>query len=418
MQRQGMIATMKSLTGNARACVLTEPLWGIPYYLCMAYASPYMAELGVSESQIGLIGTIYLIVAVIASFLSGLLTDKFGRRWTTFLCDLFIWSIPELLWAFSQNFAWFLVAAVLNGFMRITANSWGLLLVEDSDDEMVLKCNSLAQLMGLVSVVVMPFSGLAVGRFGLVPTMRVLYFLGFVLMTTKFIVLNCMAHETSIGVQRMKETKDQSILSMLLGCKDVYLHLLRDKRILLTMAMIAMFQIVSRLNEYFMSLYAIGSIGISKADWVWFAFVKSLITCACILIIMPRIRLSGFKRPLLWAWSIFILSQLLLMLAPGGAMGIAMLALCAVCEGIALFLISPIIDTMLVINADPALRARIYGLVYGTILLGAALFPWIAGVLSGITSRAPFVINVLAMCGAMALTVALSRARQEKEGAA
>ncbi|MDL2206187.1 MFS transporter [Eubacteriales bacterium OttesenSCG-928-N13] len=414
MKQKGMIATIRSLTGNARICILTEPLWGIPYNLCLPYASLYMKELGVSVAQIGMIGSLYLLMSAIASFLSGVITDKFGRKKTTFWGDVISWSIPELLWAFSQDVNWFFVATIFNGCMRVTGNSWGLLLTEDSDDETVFKCNLLAQLMGLVSVVFMLFSGGAVARFGLVPTMRVLYIVGFIMMTTKFFVLNATVRETSVGLRRMKETKNQSIWSMLWGCKDVYLHLLREKRILLTMGMIAVFQIVSRLNELFMSVYAVDHVGIAESNWMWIVLLKSLVTMVCIVLVIPRLQIKSFKRPMVLAWCVFILSQLLLICAPQGALGIAMLIGCSALEGFALCLISPIMDTMLIINADPDRRARIYGLVYGTILLGAAALPWIGGVMSKVSIHAPFMINVVMMLIGIALTIALAKARKEE----
>ena len=50
-----MLATLRKLTGNARGCVYTEPLWGIPYNLFVPYASIYMLSLGLRDTQIGLI---------------------------------------------------------------------------------------------------------------------------------------------------------------------------------------------------------------------------------------------------------------------------------------------------------------------------------------------------------------------------
>lgn len=413
--KNGMIQSMREMTGNARACIVTEPLWGIPYNLCAAYVSLYMRELGLSALDIGLIGSLYLMVSVVSSVLSGVITDKLGRKRTTFIFDIIIWSIPELLWAFAQNRAWFVAAAMLNGMMRITGNSWGLLMVEDTEDEMVLRLNSLAQLMGLITVFIAPLSGMAVGRFGVVPTMRVIYLLGFVLMTTKFVVLNFMATETKIGRQRMLETKDQSMMKLLMSCKDVYVHLIKERRILLTMALIAVFQIVSKLNELYLGPYASEAIGIAKGSWVYVTSLKSLVTLGCILLVVPRIRLASFKRPMLLAWGLFMLGQLLLVVAPKGGSGVWLLFVDAVCEGFALCILTPMIDTMLVINADPTRRARIYGLVYGTILVPVTFFPTIAGWLSGFTASAPFLINLVMLCLGALLTVMLSRQPKLKE---
>ena len=58
MAKHPFITTLKNLSGNARGCVLTEPLWGIPFNLYAPYASVYMLAFGISVS-IGIIFGLY-----------------------------------------------------------------------------------------------------------------------------------------------------------------------------------------------------------------------------------------------------------------------------------------------------------------------------------------------------------------------
>ena len=109
-KHNGLVQTMLEITGNQRACLWTEPLWGIPYNLYVPFVSVYMAALGVSPMQIGLINTLFLISQLVWALLSGVLTDKLGRRLTTFLFDLVCWSVPTLLWMLAQDVRWFAVA--------------------------------------------------------------------------------------------------------------------------------------------------------------------------------------------------------------------------------------------------------------------------------------------------------------------
>ena len=60
-----------------------------------------------------------MFVQVFAALASGVITDKLGRKRTTHLFDIVSWSIPCLIWAFSQNFTHFLIAAVINGLWRV-----------------------------------------------------------------------------------------------------------------------------------------------------------------------------------------------------------------------------------------------------------------------------------------------------------
>ena len=48
------------------------------------------------------------------ALLSGVITDKLGRRLTTLIFDILSWSVPALISAIAQNFWYFLIAGVIN----------------------------------------------------------------------------------------------------------------------------------------------------------------------------------------------------------------------------------------------------------------------------------------------------------------
>ena len=73
-----LIVTLKSLRGNVRGAVLTEPMWAIPYNLYAPFVSVYMLALGLTDSQIGLIASVGLACQIFWTMLSGAITDKFG----------------------------------------------------------------------------------------------------------------------------------------------------------------------------------------------------------------------------------------------------------------------------------------------------------------------------------------------------
>ncbi len=103
MNQHSLISTLKSLRGNPRGCVYTEPLWGIPYNLYAPYISVYMLAVGLSDGQIGLIVSISWGVQIILALLSGVITDKLGRRRTTLIFDTLSWGVPALISALAQN---------------------------------------------------------------------------------------------------------------------------------------------------------------------------------------------------------------------------------------------------------------------------------------------------------------------------
>jgi len=70
--------------------------------------------------------------------IGGAITDKLGRKRTTFIFDIFSWAVPCLIWAFAQNFYYFLAAAFVNAVWRVTDNSWRCLLVEDTEGRLLV----------------------------------------------------------------------------------------------------------------------------------------------------------------------------------------------------------------------------------------------------------------------------------------
>src|SRR5579862_8467493 len=98
-----LLDTLRNLRGNARGAVLTEPLWGIPFNLYAPYVSIYMVALGLKDSQVGLVTSVALAGQILFALLSGVITDKMGRKRATLIFDIFAWSIPSLLWASAQN---------------------------------------------------------------------------------------------------------------------------------------------------------------------------------------------------------------------------------------------------------------------------------------------------------------------------
>lgn len=212
-----LINTLINLEGNQKACVYTEPLWGIPYNLYAPYATLYMYALGVKDQQIGLLLSIGMMLQVFAALFGGIATDKLGRRKCTFIFDLVSWSIPSLIWTFSQNFWWFLAATIFNSMWLITSNSWNCLMVEDCPSNLLVDIYTWCTISGLLAVFFAPLAGILVSKATLIPAMRIIYGLTFVMMTAKFIILYFYSKETKQGLRRLEETKDQRIIEMLAG---------------------------------------------------------------------------------------------------------------------------------------------------------------------------------------------------------
>lgn len=417
LMRNPMLASLAGMKGNARACLWPEPLWGVPYNLYLPYASLFMAALGLSPAEIGYVASINIVSQVVFATLSGVITDKLGRRWTTFLFDTLSWSVPEFLWMLSQDFRWFAAAAVFNGAWRVTENSWSLLLIDDMKEEDVVPAFSLTQMLGLFSAFFAPLSKLAIDAFGLVPTMRVLYGITFVSMTLKFILVQVFSQETSVGKRRMAATKNKSILRLLYECKDVYIKTVMSKRMLLTFGIFASYSLVTTLCNNYWALLVCQELGVAQGDVVFFTTTKSLVTLLCVLMLIPRISHYPTKYPLLAGFGVHIASMALLFFAPKGAVGVVMLFVSVLLEAAALSVLSPMTSSLLFINAGEEERARVCGLIYGTISLLTAVFPSIIGQMAEVSLRLPFAVCIALFVFAAALVVPLSRMPAHKTDA-
>ena len=419
LRKNELIDTFFKLKGNTKACVWTEPLWGVPYNLYAPYVTRYMIALGLNMADIGILATISLVIEIISSALSGVLTDKLGRRKCTVIFDTLSWSVPELIWAFSQNFNWFVAAALFNGMWKVTENSWNLLLTEDTPREQLVPAFSMSSFMGVVAVLIAPLSKFAVDAFGLVATMRALYIFTCISMTAKFLILYKYSKETGPGKVRMELTKDKSVFRLVWECKDVYLRIIREKRMLLTMALLAIYQLITTVNNNCWATFVVEYLGFKDSELSWFAMAKGFVTLSAILVIVPRIKDLNFKKPMLVSVTMFAAAQGMLlamdalmlpkfMLWPAMILSVAM-------EALAISMISPLNSSLLFVNTDPDERARITGLIYATIALMVCVFPTVIGFLADISLYLPFFINIALFAAMGVCVVFISRLPMPEE---
>jgi MFS family permease len=418
-KQNSLVRTMASLTGNQRACLYTEPLWGIPYNLYLPFVSVYMAALGMSPTMIGLVSTLFLASQIFWALLSGVITDKLGRRLTTLIFDTFCWSIPALLWMFAQDYRWFLVAALFNGAWRVTETAWGLLMIEDAKQEQMVHLYSIMHVAGLVAGFFAPLAYFFVKKYSVIPAMRVLYGLTFVMMTAKFVILYFTTKETSVGVRRKAETRDVSLPSRLWDSRKLLLRMLKTRRTMLTVALIACFAGVKNVSDTFWPLLVTEKLGIAAENLSLFSTVKTLLMLGCYFLIVPLLDLRRFRNPVLLGLMLFIAQQVLMLVMPQGAY--ALVVLTVVMEALALSMLNPLTASLQMVNIDREERARMLGFFYALCMLITSPLGTIAGIMAESDRSLPFALNLLLTVAALILTlklwrIGLPRADTEEKG--
>ena len=392
MKEHSLFTSLKGLKGNARGCVYTESIWGIPYNLYIPYASLFMIALGLSDKQIGLTVSIGWAFQIFFALMSGVITDKLGRRLTTLIFDLVSWSVPALISAIAQNYWYFLGAAVINSACRVTHNSWTCLMVEDTDPEQLVDIYSWVYIAGLLVAFFAPLAGLLIKTFSLVPTMRGLYLFAAVMFAVKCTTTYRLTRETEQGKVRMHATKHQSVLTVLSEYKGVFQEVIRSPQTLYTAGIMLVMSICLLINGTFWAIIVTEKLHIPTQNLALFPFVKSVIMLVFFFVVIPRMRRLPFKIPLVLGFAGFVLSQLLLITIP--AQGYALLMVSILLEACSTAVVSPLVDQMTVRTVDPKERARIQSILYMGIILLTSPFGWIGGVLSQANKNLPFILNI------------------------
>ena len=405
-----IIATLLSLKGNQRACVWTEPLWGIPYNLYFPLAAVYMVALGLTPVQIGIVETAYFISQTFWAMLAGVLTDKMGRRMATFLIDLVAWSVPTLLWMGAQGFWWFFIAGVFNGMWRVTENSWGLLLTEDAPEDKLVHLYTLVSVAGLIAGFVSPLTVLFRQRYSLVTLMRFLYGLTFVMMTAKFVILYFMSHETEVGKRRKEDSRGISVFSRLWDSRHVLKTMLQSRRIMLTVLIVTCFAVITSINDKFWPLLLTDKLLIPDTTLPMLNTLRTLGMLVLYFTLGPRLDIRRFKKPVMLGMGLYAGISLMLFFLPGGSGSLWLVSFGVAVEALSLSMLNPLIPALNMQMMEKEERARMLSLATMFSLLIASAFAPVSGMLSELNRGLPMLLLCAAALTAVYLTHRLDKA--------
>lgn len=388
-----LIQTLRTLRGNVRGIVYTEPMWGIPYNLYAPYVSVYMLALGLTDVQIGLLASIGLVGQIFWTLVSGAITDKFGRKRTTFITDIIAWSIPCLIWAVAQDFTYFLVAALINSIWRITHNSWLCLVTEDTDPDILVDVWSLIYMAGLLAAFFAPLTSLLIATFTLVPTMRVLYLFAFVMMTAKFIIMNGLVTETTQGIERMHATRHESLFTIVGQLWGVFRQVLHAPATLVTGGLMVILGIATLIQTTFWSVLVTERLEVAPQYIAIYTAARSATMLIFYFTVIPKLRMSEPYKPMALGFAGLGLSWLLLVGMP--PQSYLLLLIATILEGCSVAAANPMLSKLIAVTVAPKERAQINTLLYLAVMVCTSPFGVIAGKMSELNYNLPFVLNIL-----------------------
>ncbi|MFI3236835.1 MAG: MFS transporter [Lachnospiraceae bacterium] len=393
IKNHDLIITFLALKGNPKWSLITEPLWFIPYALFTPFATIYMSHIGLTSKEIGLTISLGFSLQVLFALLGGIITDKMGRRNATFIFDFISWSIPCLIWAFAQNFWWFLFAAIINASYQITNASWNCLFVEDCPPKHLTNAFTLIQICGLLSIFFSPIAIVLVDAFSVVAVVRVLYFISAISMGLKFYLLYHFGGETEVGVRRMEETKDISYFDMFKGYKTVFLSILKSSKMLFVIFFLALSNIILITTNNFFSLYITEALELSDGLVAVFPMVRTLMMIICIAFLQNKINRLQMKKSLITGFIVYVLSHIVLLLAP--TKSIIFICIYTILEATAYAIIIPRKDALMAFFVDVKERSRIYALFNACMIALSAPFGYVVGLLFDLNKTFPFIFNIL-----------------------
>jgi len=390
-----LIKTLTGLRGNPRACVYTEPLWGLSLNLCIPYASVYMLAIGLNDSQVGLVATIYMLSQVVFAFLSGPVTDKLGRRKATAIFDFIAWCVPCLIWWRAEGLWFFIVAALFNGTMQIPTNAWDCLLIEDAEKKQITGITSLVVAAAQLSVLFAPISAILFSRFTLVPAIRILYLNAFVVMTLKLILLYVFSRETKMGMIRLEESRGKSIFSLVAGYGGVLKIIGKSRGTIFALVITTLVWIVGLINTTFWQVIVSKKLLVPDALLPLFPILKSAIVIVLLFLVAPHVTKEFLKLPLLTGFACYFTGQTLLILAPAhGPAKYIVLCISLIFDSFGYGYLFMLAKSLAAFHINPAERARVQAIMNLIIMAATAPFGWIGGILSDISRTLPFVLNL------------------------
>jgi len=364
-----------------------------------------MLALGMSDVRVGVISSIYMFSQMIFAFLSGIIVDKMGRRKCTALFDFFSWSLPCLIWAFSQGFWFFVVAALLNGMMKITVVSWDCLLVEDAPKDKITQIYSWVLIAGNLSVLFAPISSVLVSRLTLVPAIRILYINAFVIMTAKLLILYKFSTETGTGKIRLEASRDKSMIEMLAGYKNALAKIRSSRGTIFAIIISILVEIVSMITTTFWQIITSRHIGVPDTLLPIFPMIKSILSIVLFFTVISRIKQNRMKWPLYGGFISSIVGCILLIsIKSTNVWGYVVLSLSLIFDALGSAVLHTLRESLVAIHADPEERSGIMALLQTTVMLVSVPFGYIGGLLSDISRKLPFIMSIVLLLTGIAAT--------------
>lgn len=214
---------------------------------------------------------------------------------------------------------------------------------------------------------------------------------------------------------RRAETKGVSIFHMVGEYRHLIPRLLQDKAVLKAVAVSVILYITNMVNTNFFSLYVTQRLGLSENFLALFPILNAAVMLVFMVGIQHRLSATKFRVPLWTGLVLYAVAALVLIFSPADSLGFVLIYVFV--AAVAASLVNPRKDALLQLNINPQERARLNALIMASTIALSSPFGYLAGWLSSLDRRLPFVFSSVLFLVAMLVISRIQEPSMEEEAA-
>lgn len=391
-----MTKGFRSLPRNARTSIMVEPLWSLFGPTVIYFMPLYQRSMGLSEVQMGIVNSAGIAAGLVFYLLAAPITNKLGRKWTSFIFDFIAWTLPMILWIFSRSLAWFLAAAIANAVVRIVIISWNLLISEDANDDQRSTIYGLINVIGTFGGITTLVGGLFIERFGLEPALRVIFIAGAVSMSLMFILRLFGSSETGTGIYIKERSRNVPLAKLIVQQVPEAAQALKDPFFL---KMAGIYTIANAILsiDFFRILYmkeekAIPALAVSTVP-----ALSALASLFVFFAVLPRQKALKNRDQLANAFLACLAAQILFIFMPSGSILAVVLIFPSL--QVNFVLLQTWRDTVFMNSTEAAQKSERFSLIQALMMLLCIPAGYLAGLLYALAPQLPFALASLLYLG-------------------
>ena len=292
------------IKGNYRILVISWIIMDLAMEMPIPNFQYYVQALGGTGLALGIIGLANWVSMAIVAFPGGYLADKYGRRWLITTMT-FIMALSHLFFALAPSWHFILMGTIVSSLCLIYQPALFAMVQDSLPPERRGMGSSIIQLIhGAFSTPGPIIAGFLLLQFGLVTSMRIIYFL----VTALFLIAalwrlqlkeTTIINKEPIRFKYFISTYPKSIKESF----NVWKHVPRSAFWLFVIQTLLMFGMT--LTHVINAIYARDVLGIPEEQW-WLVYIPLLVTLIIASIPIGKIvDQIGRKIPLIFGLSVF-----------------------------------------------------------------------------------------------------------------